>query len=359
MTAQESKLSRHLRQELKQQVYLPLVETHKDLSLQIAVLNKNQELKYSFGPSYKFFDLASLTKPIFTMSLCMFLEENFKGFTEEKVNHYLPWFKYPQVKIKDLLSHQSGAPALYPVFENLHHTTLEGLSPLNQLLRQVDFESMSEPTYSDVGYFFLGAVLEEKFNRPLWEIFKDFKEERVSGQGLSLVSAGSQMHFRITGDKTNIKVYAPTERCALRNKKIQGEVHDESCWAMGGVGTHAGLFGRLEDVIDWVKVLNLTFQKQKGFSKATIDRFYKKQKGDWRLGMMVPSFPRSSAGEFFSSASYGHLGFTGTSFWVDPKAELSVIVLSNRTYPDRRMNLLHQFRPHIHNLVYKTVKGIK
>ncbi|MCO5114432.1 MAG: beta-lactamase family protein [Bdellovibrionaceae bacterium] len=356
MALSKTAITKTLQAQLLKDVFVPLQESHKDLSLQMAVLYKNEQWKFSFGKSFKFFDLASLTKPIFAMSLCMYLEDRSPGFVSQTVSSHLPWFKFPKVKIKDLLAHQSGAPALYPVFEELKHDTLSGLAPLNLLIREVDF-NMSEPVYSDVGFFILGAVLEEVFNRPLIEVFKDAHQGQMSS---ALTEAWGTMHFRMTGQKKeDSKNYAPTENCPLRHKVIQGEVHDESCWKMGGVSTHAGLFGSLEDVSQWVRVLNQVFQGNKFYSRKTISTFYKKQIGDWRLGLMVPSRPRSTAGETFSEASYGHLGFTGTSIWVDPKQDLSVVVLSNRTYPDRRINMLNQFRPHIHNLVAKVIKDNK
>lgn len=350
MAIKKNGISAQLQKNLTQEVYKPLLESHKNLSLGVGVIHKKQEYRFYFGPSYSFFDLASLTKPIFTMSVCMWLEDQNPGFINQSVKTHLPWFTHPQVKIKDLLSHQSAAPALFPVFEQLQVTTVdEGLAPLNVLLRNVDFDQ-EEGVYSDVGFFILGAVLEEVFNMTLFEIFLSFQNQNTSP-----LTQWHGMHFRRTGDKNDIKKYAPTEKCPLRNKVIQGEVHDESCWKMGGVSTHAGLFGGLDDVMKWVKTLNSVFHDKKGYSKKTIESFYKKQKTDWRLGMMCPSKPRSTAGDHFSSDSYGHLGFTGTSIWVDPAKDLSVVVLSNRTYPDRRINVLNQFRPHIHNIIAQTL----
>lgn len=341
---------------LLNEVYTPLLEKHKNLSLQIGVLQSSQSWSFSFGPKYTFFDLASLTKPIFTMSLCMQLEDQYPGFVSNRVCSILPWFRYPEVRVKDLLAHQSGAPALYPVFTELKLSTLSGLSPLNSLLRDVKFAE-SEPVYSDVGFMILGAVLEEVYNRPLVDIFTDIQKGTLGASALT--GSWGRMHFRLTGDSSQKKSYAPTEKCPLRQKVIQGEVHDESCWRMGGVSTHAGLFGRLEDVTRWVGVLAEVFNWKKHYDPKTISAFYQKQKGDWRLGLMVPSVPRSTAGEFFSPKSYGHLGFTGTSIWVDPKQDLSIVVLSNRTHPDRRINVLHQFRPHIHNVIAKILKENK
>lgn len=343
------KKQQDLKKLINKEVFVPLLKDHKDLSLQLAVIYKQQVGQWSFGPKYKFFDLASLTKPIFTMSLFFFLEQEQKGILQKQVQSFLPWFKHKNVKVKDLLAHQSGAPALYPVFKKLQSSTTQiGLTPLNLLLRDIEF-SETESVYSDVGYFILGAIIEEIFNLSLYEVFLKFKNAELK---TSLAEWGN-MHFRFTGELHNKKDYAPTEKCPLRGKMIQGEVHDESCWKMGGVGPHAGLFGELKDVVNWVKTLNQVFGQNKFYKNSVIEAFYKKQKGDWRLGTMSPSQPRSTAGRYFSPQSYGHLGFTGTSFWVDPTKELSVIVLSNRTFPDRRINVLGQFRPYIHDVIHQ------
>jgi serine-type D-Ala-D-Ala carboxypeptidase len=328
----------------------------KTESLKIAVLNGHESYLFQYGNDYKFYDLASLTKPIFTMTAFMFYEDKIKSVINTKVVDLLPWFKASdQITVKDLLAHQSGAPALYPVFKNLNFKTIEGLDPLNALIREIPFDQKTS-VYSDVGFFVLGAILEVIFNKPLCYIFDDLKAHFQFGQ----------MHFNFTGEKLQYPVsnYAPTEDCPLRHKVIRGEVHDENCWKMGGVGPHAGLFGQIDDVVLWLKNITqflgsdfgLNVKTSQKFSKSTQQSFLKKQKGDWRLGMMVPSKPVSSCGTYFSDQSYGHLGFTGTSFWVDPKSELAVVILSNRTYPNRDNKNFNILRPLIHNTIWETLK---
>lgn len=329
----------------------------KTESLKIGVIDGKNIYQFKYGKNYQFYDLASLTKPIFTMSALMYYEDQIQPIINLKVVDVLPWFKASnEITVKDLLAHQSGAPALYPVFKNLKYSTVQSLDPLNVLIRDVPFDQKTV-VYSDVGFFVLGAILEVIFNKPLLYIFEDLKSHFNLGQ----------MHFNLTSKKLSYSknLYAPTENCPLRQKIIQGEVHDENCWQMGGVGPHAGLFGMMEDVLKWVNQLNTLLSPKKTILKeskitklkpSTIKSFLKKQKGDWRLGMMVPSRPISSCGQYFSDASYGHLGFTGTSFWVDPKADLSVVILSNRTYPNRDNKNFNILRPLIHNTIWETLK---
>lgn len=328
-------------------------------SLNVGIIHKNNFYKFNWGTNYKYFDLASLTKPIFTMSAFLVYEEFYAPVIHKSVDNILPWFKPnfgtnlnayncgEKIKVSDLLSHQSGARALYPVYKELEFDTLENLNPLNELIRNAPFDQTTS-VYSDVGFFYLGAILEEIYNKPLFNIFEDLRSYFEM----------SDLHFNPLNQKSVYKksLYAPTEICKLRNKIIQGEVHDENCWRMGGVGPHAGLFGSLDGVLNWTANIMNVFKVKSQFSKLTSQKFLKKQKGDWRLGLMVPSKPVSSCGQYFSEDSYGHLGFTGTSFWVDPQKDLAVVILSNRTYPDRDNKSFNILRPLIHNTVWETLK---
>lgn len=314
----------------------------KSESLKIGVLYKKQAFEFHFGVSkYKYYDLASLTKVIFSVCAVYNYESSVGPIVDQKVVDILPWFKAShQITVKDLLAHQSGAPALYPVFKNLKYPTTAGLDTLNLLLRDVAFNE-DKVVYSDVGFFVLGAILEQIYQKPLYFIFEHLRSVFPMGN----------LHFNLVKPKFAKNKYAPTEKCPLRQKTIQAEVHDESCWRMGGVGPHAGLFGELHDVMVWLKYFKDLIHKKNKVNSV----FLQKQKGDWRLGLMVPSRPVSSCGQYFSDQSWGHLGFTGTSFWVDPKIDLSVVILSHRTYPNRDNKSFNILRPLIHDRVYTSL----
>ena len=183
--------------------------------LRVAVLFQGSIFYWSSGRVYKYYDLASLTKVIFTVSAFMNLEEEQPGIVNRRVQSILPWLKSGgSKKIQDFLSHASGAPALFPVFRRLKFSTLEGLSSLNALIRNVEFKG-ENPLYSDVGYFVLGACLEELYNQPLIDIYKSLQDRFNLGT----------IHFNPL-DKTMKALkrdYAPTEKCLLRKKGIQGE----------------------------------------------------------------------------------------------------------------------------------------
>ncbi len=313
----------------------------KTQSLKIGVLNKDQAYEFNFGHnSYTYYDLASLTKVIFTVSAIYNYELHVDQVLNRKVIDILPWFMASKtIKVKDLLAHQSGAPALWPIYKTLSTDTLKSMAPLNLILREIPFTEKNV-VYSDVGFMVLGAILEQLYAKPLLQIFEHLRTEFNLGH----------IHFNPLKFKSKYprSSYAPTENCLLRQKTIQGEVHDENCWRMGGVGPHAGLFGELKDVLIWLHDFKTKLAQPNNVNRS----FLTQQKGDWRVGTMLPSRPTSSCGKYFSKSSWGHLGFTGTSFWLDPKKDLGVVILSHRTYPSRDNKSFNILRPLIHDKVY-------
>jgi CubicO group peptidase (beta-lactamase class C family) len=137
---------------------------------------------------------------------------------------------------------------------------------------------------------------------------------------------------------------------------LRGEVHDENAFAMGGVSGHAGLFGDAASVLQLVRAWREAALGRSALWPADLTgRFVTRQRdlgqGTWALGWTVPT-PPSTSGRFFSPRSYGHLGFTGTSVWVDPDRELTVILLTNRVHPTRDNPGIAAFRPAIHDAIY-------
>jgi len=148
---------------------------------------------------------------------------------------------------------------------------------------------------------------------------------------------------------------AATEDDPWRGRLLCGEVHDENAAAMGGVAGHAGLFGAASAVLAlsgcW---LNAVLGRDSLLQPELARRFVSRQAlvpgSSWALGWDTPSAP-SSSGARFSPRSFGHLGFTGTSLWVDAERELEVVLLSNRVHPTRRNDKIRDFRPRIHDLI--------
>jgi len=170
------------------------------------------------------------------------------------------------------------------------------------------------------------------------------------------------MHFNLGKRNYAKNKYAPTERCAWRKRVLQGEVHDENAFALGGIAPHAGLFGRIEDVSQWALEIRKALNGQSTMcEKKWLQKFVRRQipakQGDWGWLYMKPTRGQASCGRYFSSSSFGHTGFTGTSLWFDPKKDLIVVVLSNRVHPTRQNRAFVTLRPMIHDWVVQALKG--
>ncbi|MBW1676785.1 MAG: serine hydrolase [Deltaproteobacteria bacterium] len=159
------------------------------------------------------------------------------------------------------------------------------------------------------------------------------------------------------GGKSRVdQPYAATEDCPWRGKILDGVVHDENAYALGGVAGHAGLFGTAQDVYGLLKELLAVYTGKSNiglFRRDVVQTFFQRQSdvGSWALGFDTPTRPDSSSGQYFSDQSVGHLGFTGTSFWVDLLKGVIVILLTNRIHAKRENEQIKAFRPLLHDTV--------
>jgi serine-type D-Ala-D-Ala carboxypeptidase len=161
------------------------------------------------------------------------------------------------------------------------------------------------------------------------------------------------------------RAFVATEDCPWRNRLLAGEVHDENAYCLGGVAGHAGLFGSAHGVFDLLVFLWEVYRgriSDQFWTAEVVKDFWSKQSATtntgWMLGYDTPNLQNSSAGNYFSPRSPGHLGFTGTSFWFDLNQEILVILLTNRVCPTRENDRLKSFRPLLHNLVMETYYGL-
>ena len=142
---------------------------------------------------------------------------------------------------------------------------------------------------------------------------------------------------------------------------MKGEVHDENTYIMNGVSSHAGLFSNAWDMAIFAKLfLNKgVWLGKRHLGYSTVKKFLKKQNkpygSDMALGWDTPSLSNSSAGDYFSNGSFGHLGFTGTSLWIDPQEEIIIVMLTNRVYPSRKDRGIKKVRRDFHNEVMKEI----
>ncbi len=307
------------------------------------------------GETYRYYDLASLTKIIFTASQSMIYFSEFKSELELPLKKVLPWWKHRSTP-EQLLSHTAGLEWWLPMYKKLKGP----LDPdarwvqMKKQLAKVKSARRKHAVYSDIDLWMMGAFLEERLELRLEEMW-DLLSERFALPDI----------FFHPGNKPRFKraLYAPTERCTWRKKILHGEVHDENTWALAGVAPHAGLFGDIQSVSRWGLELRKAYLGESDlFGDPTMVRYFtgrrtKRAVGDWGLGFMKPSRPKTSCGKYFSLNSFGHTGFTGTSIWFDPKKDLLVTILSNRVHPTRENKSFLQLRPQIHDWVVESLGG--
>ncbi len=295
------------------------------------------------------YDLASVTKVIATTAACMILYERGLFHLDQPLVQLLSEFAAQQdaarrqVTLRMLLAHSSGLPAYVKLFQTAHNKdTL--LKQALQVPLAADPGSRAE--YSDIGFILLGQAIEKLTSEPL----DQFCQREIFTK-LNL----AHTTFNPPADQKHL--IPPTEYDrTFRHRLVQGEVNDENAFFMGGVAAHAGCFSSSLDVSVYAQCM-----LQGGsplVKKETLEIFTRRQDlpaGSSRaLGWDTPSQP-SQSGKYFSSRSYGHLGYTGTSLWIDPDRQLSVTLLTNRTWPDRGSQSIKQFRPAFHDAVIEAL----
>jgi len=295
------------------------------------------------------YDAASLTKPVVTATLTAMLEEAGQVNLDAPVARYLPeWAagRQPEwrakVTLRHLLTHTSGLPAHEDYFK-----TLKTRQEIAARVMATTLESApgTQSAYSDLGFILLGELLTRLSGMPLGELAR----ERIF----------APLGMRDTGfhpPKSERARIAPTENdTQFRKRVIRGEVHDENAWAMGGAAGHAGMFATAPDLAAFCQMLlnGGIYAHQRLLRRATIARYTAADglAANARTpGWMAPT-PNSSSGRYFSASSFGHMGFTGTSIWIDPEKELFVVLLTNRVYPTRENDKIQRVRPALHDAI--------
>lgn len=295
------------------------------------------------------YDLASLTKPIATTAMAMLLYQRHQLDLEMPVATLVPEFgggdkRAQPVTVGMLLAHSSGLPGYARLYE-------KASSAADLLRSALGLRLVAEPgtavEYSDIGFIVLGELL-----------------HRISGQTLDSFCR-HEIFWHLGMSATTFAppsaarhLVPPTEHNEpFRKRRIQGEVHDTNAFALGGVAGHAGLFAPVADVVRFALCM-----LQGGtpiFKPATIALFTaraSKPRGSTRtLGWDTPSLP-SQSGRYFSQSSFGHLGYTGTSLWIDPLRQVSITLLTNRTWPDNTNELIKEVRPAVHDAIMEALE---
>jgi CubicO group peptidase (beta-lactamase class C family) len=319
------------------------------------------------------YDLASLTKPLVTVSSILLLVQQAKLQLDDPIEGPLPELSgsvVGQSSIKDLLTHSSGLPGWRPLYERLYEKTeAKGRSPdciepaaarsaVLDLIRNepLVYAKGARSLYSDLGFILLGILVERVAGVRLDEWYRSAVTDPLGDVPLLFAPLTGSDRHRGSSIK-NAAGIAPTEYDTWRQRLLRGEVHDENAAALGGITGHAGLFGTAEGVLAvsgaWLSAYH---GKDTIFSPDLVRRFVARQtnipQSSWALGWDTPTKP-SSSGRYFSECSFGHLGYTGTSLWVDPIRKHEVVILSNRVHPTRRNEKIREFRPRMHDLIMR------
>jgi CubicO group peptidase (beta-lactamase class C family) len=358
------------------------------------------------------YDLASITKATATLSAIMKLYDAGKFELQDKLSNYIPELKNTdkkEITIKDALFHQSGLPAFYPFYQQLIDTssykgnlysskrnlTYRILYDKNTYIR-TDFEfypgmvsqtpqkgiqkQVAEKFFirDDFERIVLQKIAEIDLRKNKNYLYSDLnfillKEmiENITGQSLDtfvekefFAGLGSARTTFLPRTKWDRKIIAPTENDEfLRNQILIGYPQDEAAAVMGGISGHAGLFSNANDL---AKLLQMYLNEgeyggERYISQATARIFTQTQSSKSRrgLGFDKPDKEKKSqnVSKMASAGTYGHTGYTGTCFWIDPDNRLIYIFLSNRTYPSRThtqlMNL--NIRPRIQDIIYESL----
>ena len=308
------------------------------------------------------FDLASLTKPLATTTALMLLVDRDQISLSDPLLGWFPDFDQglkKKVRLFHLLSHSSGLRAWRPYYREFieNGRIIRSVRIRNAIYDRIHKESLtyrpgSRSLYSDLGFILAGEIIERVSGHRL----DDFCQEEIFGP-LKLRTLTFRGRDRTSGPQP---LFAATERCPWRGRVLRGEVHDGNAYALGGVAGHAGLFGTAADVYRLTQViLDAAKGNSKYLSSGLVKRFVSRAKNphsSWALGWDTPSNP-SSSGLYFSSQSFGHLGFTGGSIWADRRRELIIVLLSNRIHPTSRNIRIRTFRPKIHDRIYRELMG--
>jgi len=298
-----------------------------------------------------FFDLASLTKPLATALAVLILVQEERLGLRQPLGEILPGLASRdtgRATICDLLAHRAGLPAHRPYFKEVVHTAPKmRRQALNRLLAREPLKTSpgAETLYSDLGFMFLRWAVEEVTGLRM-DRFVEGRIYRPLGLDLFFIDLAAPHRQR---------EFAATEICPWRGFLLQGQVHDENAWAVGGVDGQSGLFGSAAALGGLLSELMAVFGGNRGaglFDPQTVRTFFRPAaEGGRALGFDIPSPEGSSSGRRFSTRTIGHLGFTGTSFWVDLDRMVAVILLTNRIHPSRKNDRIRAFRPRIHDAV--------
>jgi CubicO group peptidase (beta-lactamase class C family) len=273
------------------------------------------------------------------------------------------------VTFRHLLAHCSGLPGWKSFFRDIIRIEREGRVNFiasrgakewvyEQIHREhPEYEPGTRSVYSDLGFMLLGEVVEVITRMPL-DRFCHERVFRPLGMRSSAFVDLSLVRSRRVSTVTDM--IAPTEDCPWRHRVLCGEVHDDNAYAMGGVAGHAGMFGTAADIDRIANRLRACWRGADDFlPRELVREFWTRDPAvagsTWALGWDTPSPANSTAGSRVGPNTVGHLGFTGTSLWIDLERDAHVILLTNRVHPQRDNDRIREVRPRVHDASWEAL----
>ena len=291
------------------------------------------------------FDMASVTKAFSTNFCVMKLVDENKIDINKKVCEYIPAFGQngkEDVRVIDLLIHESGLQAYYtPKEGQSRQSIIDSIMAL-----PLSYKTNSDMIYSCLNFVTTMLVVEAASGERMYKFYKD--------------NFTDPLEMKST-------MYVPTpdcvDQCVTTFTHLKGIVHDPLARGLEGLSGNAGLFSSVEDLSKLcILLLNKGMYNGKRYLKAETIEYFSKKYSD-RTTRAIGFDTRSndgtaSSGKLFSPGSYGHLGYTGTSIWIDPVKEIFVVFLTNRVYPDDTASI-KRIRPKVHDAVIKSLREKK
>lgn len=303
------------------------------------------------------FDLASVTKTCVALTTSLLVESGHLSW-ESRLDELLPWLVGTpggEQSLEAHLSHRAGLVAHREFFLTQQAgLPVERRGVFERAARETREGAASIPVYSDLGYLLVGEALEQRFAQPLDQLV----QTHLTGpRGWAIASA---RQWRAIGDGA-FRAAVPTEIVPRRGGAVRGLVHDDNAWTLGGsaLSGHAGLFGTLAGVLDLGQALLLAARGHGDLARPAQRLLLPRAGGSLRLGLDGVSGPTSSAGSLVGPNTFGHLGFTGTSFWCDPDAGIAVCLLTNRVWPSRENVAIRAARPRVHDGLFRLARALR
>jgi CubicO group peptidase (beta-lactamase class C family) len=301
------------------------------------------------------FDLASLTKVIATATLVMRAVDADVLNLDDCVADRLPAWRGTDreaVTVRDLLEHASGLTAYLPFFRD-HQGRTEFERSICTL--PLEYAPRTQSIYSDLGFMLLGFILEDANSTPLADQFERLRRAFQQPQNFRLKPEDT---LTFNPPREWRPRTAPTELDLWRGRLLQGEVHDENTWALGGAAGHSGLFGTAAAVGAFARLILKGLEGDTTLARAgTLVTFATRSDvpGSSRALGWDTMLTSSSCGTRLSPRAIGHTGFTGTSLWIDPEQDLYVVLLTNRVHPARDNNAIQPVRRNVHDAIVDAV----